>query len=51
MSETSADLGPPVDVACDAIRTALLFDDAREGEIARTSGLLLEKRTPPETVA
>ena len=49
----AADLGPAVGVAGNAIKTALLFDDACKAQIAAAEarGLVLEKQSPAKAFA
>src|SRR2546427_10382471 len=51
MTKPTADLSPPVELAGDPPRAALLFDDARKLQIrtAEALALLFEKRTPSKT--
>ena len=51
MPELSADLGPPVEVARDTIRAALLLDDARDLRRRRVArDLLLKKLIPAQAL-
>jgi hypothetical protein len=52
MTETAADVGPPVDLAGEPERFALHFDDPREREVIaiQRCGVRRKERTPPQTL-